>query len=409
VSSGARFGLLLTALLLLTCFPNNRAHAHTRSISYSSWDIDGRRAVVTLRLTALDVSRFPWVATAGIDLDRTLGSYAVDRLRLLAGETMCTPREGPRRLSAAPGHVVLEWEVACPGEGPLRIVSDVLYNEAPSHLHFARVRIGDSPALERVLSDASRDWLLADPSPSDKQESRGSPVLSYVRIGIDHILSGPDHLAFVLALLLIGSSFVEVAKVITGFTVAHSITLGLTVLGYLQPDRTAIDALIGLSIALVAAENVWLGGPRGWLLPALIGGTLALQAAAAVFGIGSVPALTLAGLALFSVCYFRLLAHVPNAASLRWTIAFLFGLVHGFGFAGVLMEAQLPPDRLARALFGFNVGVEIGQLAIVLLVWPPLRTLARLNHGRLRAPLVDLGSAAVLALGLFWFATRTYG
>ena len=89
-------------------------------------------------------------------------------------------------------------------------------------------------------------------------------------------------------------------------------------------------------------------------------------------------------------------------------MAFAFGLVHGFGFAGVLAEMALPTGRLAPALFGFNVGVELGQLAVVAVVWPALAWLARhwvVWHARI----AEVGSAAVCGLGLFWFATRTFG
>jgi len=83
--------------------------------------------------------------------------------------------------------------------------------------------------------------------------------------------------------------------------------------------------------------------------------------------------------------------------------------VHGFGFASVLVEAQLPPARLASALLGFNVGVELGQLAVVLLVWPLLRYLARHDHATVRTVVIEYASAAVCGLGLFWFVARAFG
>jgi hypothetical protein len=130
-------------------------------------------------------------------------------------------------------------------------------------------------------------------------------------------------------------------------------------------------------------------------------------AAGAVAGWGGVSALTLAGLALFCLCYLALLERVAQPARLRWAVAFLFGLIHGFGFAGVLLEAHLPARRLAQALFGFNAGVELGQIGIVLLVWPVLSYITRWGAaGRLA---IELASAAILALGTFWFVTRAYG
>jgi hypothetical protein len=226
---------------------------------------------------------------------------------------------------------------------------------------------------------------------------------------VEHIFGGYDHLAFLVALLLVGGSLGEVARIVTGFTVAHSITLGLAVLGYVRPEPAPVEALIGLSIVLVAAENVWLVGARSRTLPATIAAALALLALAAAAGHGRVPAATLAGLAVFSACYFGLLGRAPRAASLRWAIAFVFGLVHGFGFAAVLAEAGFDAGRAARALFGFNLGVEVGQLAVVAVVWPVLQLVTRAQRGGLRAAVVEMGSAAVLGLGLFWFVTRAYG
>ena len=119
-------------------------------------------------------------------------------------------------------------------------------------------------------------------------------------------------------------------------------------------------------------------------------------------------ATTLAGLAVFSACHFALLERSEQPVRIRGALAFAFGLVHGFGFAGVLGEMQLPTERLVPALFGFNVGVELGQLAVVALAWPLLRLLERLAGGRWHRWVVDAGSAAICGIGLFWFVTRTF-
>ena len=120
------------------------------------------------------------------------------------------------------------------------------------------------------------------------------------------------------------------------------------------------------------------------------------------------PALTLAGLAVFTTCYFALLGRVRRTAQLRWAIAFLFGLVHGCGFAAVLLQAHLPAERLVHALLGFNLGVELGQLSVVALLWPVLAVVTRGDAGRRRL-VIEVGSAAVLGLGLFWYVTRSFG
>jgi hypothetical protein len=382
------------------------AAGHDRTTSYSTWEITGTRARVVVRLWEIDITRFPWAAVPGRDRDQRLALHLPQQIRLSAGGVACRVETAPQVVHPGAGRVAFEWQLACPAARDLQIRSDLLLDVAPSHLHFARVRRDGGETMERVLSNRGREWNLDGSSTSEDTGSTGVP--GYLLLGIEHILSGYDHLAFVLALLLIGGTFREVAQVVTGFTVAHSVTLGLTALGYVRPANAPIEALIGLSIALVAAENVWLLERRSWHLPGLLTLILVLLAAAAWFGVGNVPAITLLGVALFVACYFGLLQRDTRHGSLRWAVAFLFGLVHGFGFATVLGETGLPAERVARALLGFNAGVEAGQLAVVALVWPTLRWLTLGNENRYRR-FVVLGSSVIAALGTFWFVSRTFG
>ena len=118
----------------------------------------------------------------------------------------------------------------------------------------------------------------------------------------------------------------------------------------------------------------------------------------------AIPLQAALGIALFTLCHFGLLQRSARPARLRGAVAFAFGLIHGCGFAGALGELALPADRLVMALFGFNLGVELGQLAIVALVWPLLRRWVR------RARWVaEFSSAAIAGLGVFWFVTRSFG
>ncbi len=391
------------ACLLLALWGGS-ALAHDRSTSFSTWRIDENEAQVTVRVAAIELSRLPWAATGATGGEPELAEYLTGHLRLYAGERACPVSEPPLPLASEPGRVALEWRLRCEALRPLEIRSDLLRAEAPGHLHFARIVMGEALPLERVLSAREPSWRLEGSGSAD--ELAGTTLGGYVALGIEHILGGADHLAFLLALLLLGGSIGQVAKVVTGFTLAHSSTLALAVLGVVRPDRGPIEALIGLSIVLVAIENVWWVGGRGRVLPHVVAGTLVLLALAALAGYGQVPALTLAGLGLFALCYFGLLEEAGDARSLRFAVAFLFGLVHGFGFAAVLTEAELPRERLALALFGFNCGVELGQLGVVAVLWPILTILLRAEGPR--AVIVEVASALVLSLGVYWFVARAY-
>jgi hypothetical protein len=179
---------------------------------------------------------------------------------------------------------------------------------------------------------------------------------TFVPAGIHHIAIGPDHILFVLGLLLLGGGVARLLKIVTSFTVAHSITLALASLGLVRLPSRLVEPLIALSIVFVAVE------------------TLRARAGA-------------------------------GARDRRAPLAFGFGLIHGFGFASVLAEFGLPREALGWSLAGFNGGVEIGQAVIVIAVAPPLAWLAR------RAPAAHARLVRVLALGIaaaggFWFVQR---
>jgi len=261
-----------------------------------------------------------------------------------------------------------------------------------------------------VLSEGARSWEIPEPGAAAAAAAvAGTPFSGYLVLGVGHILSGWDHLAFVLALLLLATSLPEVARLVTAFTIAHSITLALATLGLVRPRSAGVEALIGFSIALVAAENAWLMSGRGLLVPVAAAALIAVFVGLAALGLGNLGALALLGLGIFSLCHFALLDRAEHPERLRAAVAFGFGLVHGFGFAGVLAEMDLPRSRLVPALLGFNLGVEASQLAVVALVWPLLRFLARVKGGRPRVAVAELGSAAICGLGLYWFVTRALG
>lgn len=388
--------LVSIALSLVDAVIDGSVAAHERSVSYSTWRLGNGRADVTLRMTGLDLSRVP---PGTVPADRSLADWLADRLELLVAGVPCTPSAPARELAGAAGSRTFEWTLACSREGELRLRSSLLRTEAPSHLHFARIQRREAPATEVLLTSDVPERVLSTGSSAAPPSS----LRLFVLLGVEHILSGLDHLAFLAALLLAATSLGEMTRAVTGFTVGHSLTLAAATLGWVHADRLAVDALIGASIALVAFENL--------RPPAASRGAGPWVAAAALVGLGvsgvsRVPPLALGGLAAAVVCSGRAVSAGASGGVLRWGMAALFGLVHGLGFASVLAEAALPPERLALALLGFNLGVEAGQVLLVLAAWPLLATLRR--RPALGALATDAGNAVLLGAGLCWFLVRAH-
>ena len=381
----------LGALLLLAA---GGAQAHSRGTSYSEWTLTADGAQARARVSQLELTRLA-LDPAAPDYASRAGTVLASALQLRAGAAPCAP-DTPRVRLTADGWVAAHWTVRCDGAGERAIHSTLLHEAAPSHLHFARAR-REGAAQERVLT-------FADPAfPLGAAPDAGASLPRYVGLGVDHILSGWDNLAFVLALILLAPRLREVALLATAFTAAHSLTLAAAALGLADVRDDAVEAVIGFSIALVAAENLWLRAGGGRAVPGVL---VAVLAGLAALGATRLPLPLLAGLALFTACYFALAGATAQPVRLRVAMAFGFGLVHGFGFAGALGELQLPAQGLVLGLLGFNAGVELGQLLVIALAWPALKLLEQ--RPPLRAWAGDVLSACGCALGTFWFVVRAF-
>jgi len=402
--------LILTGALLLA----GPAHSHGRSLSYSTWHLDETGAQVSVRIALLELSRLDLpLPLGGAASTRAaagpVGRYLVEHLRLVGPDGACQPVAEPAFEATEEGFVTYRWRLDCGASGDRTIETSLLLEAAPSHLHFARVIGAQGGVLERVLVEGAPSWRISADDGATAAVG-GSSIGDYVALGVEHILGGWDHLAFVFALVLLATTVGEVARLVTGFTVAHSVTLALAVLGWVQPVGHAVEAVIGFSVALIAAENAWLLSGRGRAVPAATVVVVVAVGAAGVFAPSQLPWLTVAGLAAFSACHFSLIDRSGGDHSAwRIALAFAFGLVHGFGFAGVLAEMALPPDRLVPALLGFNVGVELGQLAVVAVVWPLLQLGVRRAGTTLGRWTPELASAGICGVGLFWFVRRSLG
>ncbi|MCC6552242.1 MAG: HupE/UreJ family protein, partial [Polyangiaceae bacterium] len=217
---------------------------------------------------------------------------------------------------------------------------------------FRKRRSIEVPARPAAQPPAPGD--AADPGAAPSAPGSAAGALDFFKMGLEHILLGYDHLVFLLGLVLVGGRWRAILLVVTAFTVAHSITLGLAALGLWAPSPRVVEPAIALSIAYVGVEN-----------------------------------------------------HFVKDAERRWRITFPFGLVHGFGFAGALAEVSLPRGDIPGALLAFNLGVEAGQIAVLALVLPVMAIARR--RGLLEQRGVRLASALIALAGLSWFVARVLG
>ncbi len=228
---------------------------------------------------------------------------------------------------------------SCPHPGQLVLDAAYLQRFPEGHRH--------------MVEAGGAQVAMLDPAHRVVPLSVGAGASSLVPLGVEHILTGWDHLAFVAALVLGASSRLEVLALATTFTVAHSITLGLAVTGALRLPSEVVEPLIAASIVWVAVENRW-----------------------------------------------------PPPVWRRRGLTFLFGLVHGLGFAGVLAEVGVPQGSLLRSLFSFNAGVELGQVAAIAVM---MLGLAAIDGQRWRVRARGAASVALAAMGLMWFVARVTG
>jgi hydrogenase/urease accessory protein HupE len=361
-----RRAALLLALLALAA-PLSGAAAHQINLSSARLQISSDRSVdLELALKGSDVDR---VAGTKVFDERT---GLVDARRLAAAEATVaayvtthavvagaegTPcQAGPVTLAPDQDGVVAHVTWSCREvSGDLLYRSTVLIAVDPAAKQV--VLIGSGPESSQALLDASRTELRLTAPPPSLLEI----VEQYIEAGIEHIFLGYDHIAFLIAVVLWARRLWPVIKIVTAFTVAHSITLSLAALQIVVIPSAIVEPAIAASIVFVAVEN------------------------------------------FFS----RDVDH-------RWRDTFGFGLIHGFGFASALQEVGLPRGSLVPALASFNIGVEVGQVAIVSLVVPALVVLDRalaLGSGARparAAALVYPLSAGIALLASYWVMARTF-
>ena len=261
-----------------------------------------------------------------------------------------------RGKSPAPGRspiesaIELTWRV--PGDASVGrlTVRATLFPYNPNHQTFVNLYENGRLVRQEILNSTRNSLEFY----TGTRQGAVAVFKTFTASGIHHIAIGPDHILFIVGLLLLGGTVRRLLLIISAFTLGHSITLSLAALGIVTPPAHVIEPAIALSIVYVGADNLLVGS---------------------------------------------------KGRDARAWVALFFGLVHGFGFASVLRETGLPPRALGLSLFSFNIGVEIGQAIIVMIVASLLGAIHARRPGATR-PIVLAGSLVVIAAGTYWFIER---
>ena len=301
----------------------------------------------------------------------------------------------------AAGVLKFFWDFKCV-EMPSQVSISLFQDLGPTHTHIARGSIDDETIPEFMFANSSDVWLIGSLSESKKNQSS---YLGYLFSGIEHILGGWDHLIFLLGLLLLFQGrFLIIA--ITGFTIGHSLTLGFGAMNVLRVHSVMVEILIGFSILLLALEKFF---KHNYEFDRLIKNFIfAVLAFTPLVIFGTLDPILIFGLALFLTIYLSLTMHY-NSLYLPLLITVFFGLIHGLGFAGAISEVGLPQDKLLPIILSFNIGVEIGQLAVAFGILGLLALTKRYLSNAYFNSIHNFAGVVVFSMGTFWFITRAIG
>jgi len=346
--------LLAILLALLIAAP---ASAHPAPFSYLDLRYDKDGLGGTLAVHEIDLAHELRIADPALLKDEEYLEHTLPEIGPVLAARIRLAGDGPLEIQwtgiePMPGRdaVRLTFRVAGKPGGKLTFDSD-LFPYDPQHQTFVNIYDGEQLQQQWIVAAGSAPQVFY----RGNAEGAGQVLRTFVPSGARHIWIGPDHLLFLLGLLLFGGTWRRLAGIVTAFTVGHSITLSLAALDLVAPPAWLVEPAIALTIVVVGADNLMRGEGR----------------------------------------------------DIRMWLAGAFGLIHGFGFAAVLKQFGLPGEALGWSLFGFNLGVEIGQLAVVVplalllgLLWRKRPALAR--------QIATGGSIVVIAGGVYWFVERVF-
>ena len=395
--------ILLTFIVTTT---SSQAHSHNRSQSFSDWEITDNIATAVFTAKSREITRLQ--SQSNQSLDTLLVGHLISAISVSQDSLPCSSTEVVRPIPSALGYVRVRLVFDCGASlGDISITINSFFNVASSHVHYANMSLNREPSYQYLFTNKQRQHEITNQLATSSHWF--DSITQFVLIGIEHIFGGIDHIAFLLALLLLLRSLKVLVWMVTGFTLGHSITLALAALGWVIPDLDIVEAAIGFTIALVALQNIAvLTGNHRQITYFSVAGLLLIVLINLIWNIG-LSALSGLGLALFTLAYLWNSADEHLSANLRLVTSVIFGLIHGFGFASALTETGLANTQLLPALLGFNLGIELGQIVIIAVVWALLQQIRQSRFLTDTRLVIDLVSAALCGLGLYWFIGRSYG
>ena len=344
--------------LALALFPG-LVEAHAIGLSSGEYRIEDQRLVATLAF-----ARTEWLAVIpelDVDADGDLSSGEIIAGKAALGEVLLPGVEVRSAGSACPGKVnrieaiegnglEIESSYECPASDRVFEVKLTLFDKLSfGHRHLAHQASTPADATQ-VLFQTQPEFLVSSDS---SLSPAATDVASVFQLGVSHILTGYDHLVFLLGLILVGRRLMPLMILVSAFTAGHMLSFGLAALDLVVPDPGLIEPAIALTIAYVGVEN--------WLVKDL---------------------------------------------SHRWVLAFPFGLLHGFGFGGAMRELSVPSDQLLSSLISFNLGVEAGQLAVLAILLPTLWWLRKASLFERYG--TQILSSLIVVAGVGWFVERVW-
>ena len=385
-------------------------NAHYFSESFSKWNVVDNKVEANFSLLTLESTRIFQVENyQKIMFEENLSEtdvfkiYLSQHLKVTSEGKSCSLVDEIKELNSQEGSLNLSLNFECPSNKEIKIINNALFNLVQSHIHIARIYIDNNLYTEKALffNDQSIDL-----NEEKENNSFSNSFYKFFSLGLDHILSGYDHLLFILGLLLLVTNLKRLLLVITGFTIGHSLTLSLSVINIIQVKSSLVEALIGYTIMFVGLEYLYKENNDHRVSMIFI---TTLSLLLLIFGNlinPNFPYFLILGILLFSLGYFYLLKNLNSENNLLSIITIIFGLIHGFGFGGFLLGSKISSENIFSGLLGFNLGVEVGQIIFVLLILLIYKLLMTLKITKIIEVMKNLSFFAVVFFGFFFFIQR---